>query len=215
MWFRQLVDSHNLSLSYLLGCNASGEVLALDPQPKDWTLIQALVGEFGGHIQAILLTHVHQPALVLQLQSHGLPVIHGQPDAATDTHPPDTVTWGQEILHVLRTPGHTPGCLSYLWHDRLFCGDVLDATACADQRQPADAGQLWESLQKKVLTLPGETLLFPAHVIHGRMVMNLNDYNWPGPIDSETHPSGVLMRATAMAPVVRQSRDAFVAALSH
>lgn len=77
---------------------------------------------------------------------------------------------------MLPTPGHTLDCTSFLWEDRLFCGDLLDTSLCTEQPHPQDCARLWESLQQQVLTLPGDTLLYPAHTLHGRMVLNLHDY---------------------------------------
>lgn len=201
MWFRQLVDNDTQALTYLLGDPASGETLVLDPQPRDWALVQALVDEFGGHIRAVLLTHNHSAERLGRLLALKRPLLLANcwhnlpPDTAWPTH---EVTFGQERVRVLATPGHTIECTSFLWQDRLFCGDVLDVSVCPDQPWPTHTALLWESLQRQVLSLPGDTLLYPAHTTQGRSVLNLHDY---------PH------LATDSARL--RSRDAFLAALEH
>lgn len=81
--------------------------------------------------------------------------------------------FGNELLRVMPTPGHTEGCVSYLWRDRLFCGDLLTVDACPHQPRPALPEALWDSATRHVFTLPGETLLFYGHAQQGRVVSNV------------------------------------------
>ena len=86
---------------------------------------------------------------------------------------------------MLATPGHTAGCLSFLWRDRLFCGGLLAVDACPVQPRPARPEALWDSVMREVFTLPAETLLFGGHALRSRTVSNV-------------------LEATALAPLVRQ-----------
>lgn len=81
--------------------------------------------------------------------------------------------FGNELLRVMPTPGHTEGCVSYLWRDRLFCGDLLTVDACPHQPRPALPEALWDSATRHVFTLPGENLLFYGHAQQGRVVSNV------------------------------------------
>lgn len=201
MWFRQLVDNDTQALTYLLGDPVSGDTVVLDPQPRDWALVQALVGELGGRIKALLLTHNHRPDRLARLLALNLPLLHAgrwhNLPAGADWSPHE-LSFGREHLRVLATPGHTPDCASFLWEDRLFCGDLLDVSTCTDQPWPSDTAQLWESLHGQVLPLPGDTLLYPAHTTQGRTVLNLHDYPHLA-VDSAR----------------LRSRDAFLAAMEH
>jgi len=86
----------------------------------------------------------------------------------------DAITFGNEVIHVLGTPGHTPACLSFLWRDRVFTGDALLIRACGRSDLPdADAGALYDSLTQRLMVLPGETLVFPGHDSHGRTVSTI------------------------------------------
>ena len=100
--------------------------------------------------------------------------------------------FGNEVVRVLSTPGHTPGCLSYLWRDRLFCGDAFDVGSCCAGDGEADPGALFDTLTRRLFTLPEQTLVFPAHPIKGRHVATLGE-----------------LRAR-YAPRLQQSRDGFI-----
>lgn len=80
------------------------------------------------------------------------------------------LVFGHEHLRVLATPGHTAGCLSFLWRDRLFCGGLLAVDACPFQPRPALPQALWDSVTQQVFTLPSETLLFCGHTRQSRAV---------------------------------------------
>jgi len=87
----------------------------------------------------------------------------------------DSVEIGAERLRVLATPGHTDGCVSYLWRDRVFTGDALLIGSCGrTDFQEGDAGRLYDSLAGQLFTLPGETLVYPAHDYRGRRVSSID-----------------------------------------
>ena len=75
---------------------------------------------------------------------------------------------GDEELRVLHTPGHTPDSISLVAKDRVFTGDVLfiHGTGRADFAG-GDAGIQYDSITRKLFTLPDETLVFPAHDYRG------------------------------------------------
>ncbi|SDM54531.1 Glyoxylase, beta-lactamase superfamily II [Halogranum gelatinilyticum] len=83
----------------------------------------------------------------------------------------DTLTVGTVDIDVIHTPGHTSGMTSYLIDDEvLLTGDGLFTESVArpdledgDDGAPDAAGTLYDTLQEKVLTLPDETLIAPAH----------------------------------------------------
>lgn len=81
----------------------------------------------------------------------------------------DTLTVGDVAIEVIHTPGHTTGMTAYKVGDVLFTGDGLftESVARPDLEDPAAAkhaaSTLYESLTEKVLTLPDETIIAPAH----------------------------------------------------
>jgi sulfur dioxygenase len=79
-------------------------------------------------------------------------------------------------LGVLYTPGHTDDSYSFAMGDRVFTGDTLliRGTGRTDF-QNGNARQQYESLFGKLLRLPDETLVFPAHDYKGETVSTIGE----------------------------------------
>ncbi len=80
----------------------------------------------------------------------------------------DVQNTGATSLKVVHTPGHTPGSLSFLIGDKmLFTGDTLfiDSIGRPDLRDNAKefTGNLYDSLQQKIMKMPGNILILPSH----------------------------------------------------
>lgn len=175
MLFRVLASPAQDSLSYLLGDR--GEAVLIDPVPGLDTLVRALLVEHGLRLVFVLHTHLHHgaPSCARALANVcdaliGLGARAGPGEGAMPLADGDILRFGRERLRVIDTPGHTPGCVSFLWRDRLFCGDMLDVAGCAASDSEGDIGMLHDSLVRKVFALPDETLVFPAHPLKGRHV---------------------------------------------
>jgi glyoxylase-like metal-dependent hydrolase (beta-lactamase superfamily II) len=176
MYFRQIQDPATASLCYLLADRQSGEAVAIDPLPSHALLLLAILQEQALTLRHLLRTHVH-PGRQYESPLLGLPgLVVGQGEAAlcapADRHfaDGDEVGFGAESVRILATPGHTPGCVSYLWRDRLFCGDVMEINGCGQPVDETDPGAMYDSVTGRIFTLPDETLLFPAHDYRGRTV---------------------------------------------
>lgn len=174
MYFRILHDETSGELSYLLADSDTGETVLVDPRGRDLPILQALLAERGLHLRWVLRTHQHdqlmpaEPALLAQL---GVPVIQGNVARTPVARAlPDVLAFGDEVMRVLATPGHTTSCLSFAWRDRLFCGGLLAVNACPHQPCPAAPHALWDSVTEQVFTLPDETLLFVGQAPRARAV---------------------------------------------
>lgn len=178
MYFRILHDETQGSVSYLLADMEAGEAVLVDPRSTDAPVLAAMLDEHHLRLRWLLRTHEHDdqhPGEAEALDRFGAQRIqHRMP-----SHPMcpggegDTLVFGNELLKVMSTPGHTSGCLSFLWRDRLFCGGLLSVDACPFQPRPAVPEALWHSVSREVFTLPGETLLFSGHAAQGRAVSNV------------------------------------------
>ncbi len=201
MYFRLITCQGDGALGYLLGDVAAGEAVAIDPAPGEHALLRGLLAERRVALRRILCTHLHDGArewprlarLAAELDADG--VIAGDdapngPDRACDGA---NIVFGDQVIRVLATPGHTPGSLSFLWHDRVFCGDLLDAAASGAHGAPSDPGELYDSVTGKLFRLPDETLVFPGHRQRGRTVSTIAD-------ERARHPEFAV-----------RGRDAFVA----
>lgn len=77
---------------------------------------------------------------------------------------PDRLSFGENALDVLATPGHTPGSLSFLCGGDLFCGDLVFAGSVGrTDLRGGSFSQLLDSVRRHVFTLPDETRIFPGH----------------------------------------------------
>ncbi|RPE62864.1 glyoxylase-like metal-dependent hydrolase (beta-lactamase superfamily II) [Tibeticola sediminis] len=174
MYFRILRDEASGAVSYLLADLDAQECVLIDPRVPDVPLLAALMAERGLRLRWTLRTHQHDADPLQTLQAFGAlgaPVVQG--DAAEGAVNPgdgDALCFGSECVQVWRTPGHTAGCLSFLWRDRMFCGGLLAIDACAQQPLPAEPEALWDSVVQRLFALPAETLLFAGHVRQGRVV---------------------------------------------
>ena len=172
MYFRLLHDEASGAVSYLLADLDSGEAVLVDPRGADVPVWLAMLDEKQLRLRWMLRTHEHDDILAgesLALERLGAPrVQHRVPEAGHGV-----LVFGQEHLRVLATPGHTAGCLSFLWRDRLFCGGLMSVDACPYQPRPALPEALWNSVTRQVFTLPAETLLFCGHARHARTVSNV------------------------------------------
>lgn len=174
MYFRILHDESSGELSYLLADADAREAVLVDPRGRDLPLLQSLLAERELRLRWVLRTHHHdqlmpqEPALLARL---GAPVVQGIGGSGVQraAHG-DMLPFGNEIVGVLATPGHTAGCLSFAWRDRLFCGGLLAVDACPHQPRPAEPEALWDSVRQQVFTLPQETLLFAGHERRARAV---------------------------------------------
>ena len=76
----------------------------------------------------------------------------------------DTLSLDAETLRVIDTPGHTPGGISLYTPGLLFAGDTLFFESIGRTDLPGgDQEQLLESVRKRLLTLPQETIVLPGH----------------------------------------------------
>lgn len=180
MYFRILHDESTGAVSYLLGDLAAAEAVIVDPRAADVALLKAMLGEHRLRLRWMLRTHHHDerlPGEAAALDQLGAPRIqHGCPELACAD---GVLSFGHEHLRVLPTPGHTPGCLSYRWRDRVFCGGLLAVDACPYQPNPALPEALWDSVVRGVFTLPAETLLFTGHAPRARVVSTvLEQRHW-------------------------------------
>jgi hydroxyacylglutathione hydrolase len=172
--------------SYLLADVDSGVAAVVDPQ-RDVEQYVADARELGCRIEHVFLTHFHADFvaghLELRDREHAAIYLGARasaefPFTAMADH--DTVQLGPLRLEVLETPGHSPESISILVHDpqhsesapyavltgdTLFIGDVgrPDLRASLGWSAHELGGMLYDSLQQKLLPLPDETLVYPAH----------------------------------------------------
>ena len=172
MVFKQLVDGDLGCASYLIGDEAAGEAVVVDPAYAIEPYLEA-AEDAGLRIVRVLETHTHADHVSGHGRfalEHGLPVaIHPLAEAEYSSEPiedGDEVLVGSIPIRVLHTPGHRPEHCCYLVEGHLLTGDSLligDAARpdlAVEAREGAE--DLFRSLER-LAGLPDETEIDPGH----------------------------------------------------
>ena len=183
MIFRQLFDSVSGTYTYLLASRHGGEALIIDPVLEKVDRYLQLIHELDLKLVKAVDTHLHADHITglgaLRDRTHCITVMGEQSKA-------DVVSMrladGEKLtieglsLNVLYTPGHTDDSYSYLMRDRVFTGDTLliRGTGRTDF-QNGNARAQYDSIFNKLLKLPDETMVFPAHDYKGETVSTIGE----------------------------------------
>jgi len=180
-YFEQFYLSCLSHASYMLG--SKGIAAVVDPQ-RDVEIYLEEAAKHGFSIKYVIETHLHADFVSghQELAARtGAKIYLGAKAGATFPHVPitdgDELSFGQCNLKFLETPGHTIESISVvvtnlerpdhplavLTRDTLFIGDVGRPDLSGDLTPQELAGMLYDSLHRKLLKLPDDVLVFPAH----------------------------------------------------
>jgi hydroxyacylglutathione hydrolase len=172
--------------SYLIGDEGTGAACVVDPQ-RDIEQYLAFAAEHRLRIGHVILTHLHADFIAghLELRDRvGATIYLGARAKAEYAFTPladgDRIALGRVRLQAIETPGHTPESISIavydldrsetaphavLTGDTLFVGDVgrPDLRAALGWSAADLGGLLYESLRTKLMALPDDSLVYPAH----------------------------------------------------
>src|SRR5512143_778531 len=162
--------------SYLVGCQATRAAALIDPELSRTDEYRGLVTQHGLHVRYVVDTHTHADhfsgSRVLSRLFEAPVVMHRlspNPHAELRLDDGDMLIVGDLRLKALHTPGHTRDSMCLVMEDRVFTGDTLLIGGTGRTDLPTgDPHALFESLFEKLLRLPPETLVFPAHDYKGR-----------------------------------------------
>jgi glyoxylase-like metal-dependent hydrolase (beta-lactamase superfamily II)/rhodanese-related sulfurtransferase len=183
MIFRQLFDSVSGTYTYLLASRQGGEALIIDPVLEKVDRYLQLVRELDLKLVKAVDTHMHADHVTglgaLRDHAHCITVMGEQTRADVVSM---RVAEGDHIdiegltLEVLYTPGHTDDSYSYVLGGRVFTGDTLliRGTGRTDF-QNGDPRAQYDSIFNKLLKLPDETLVYPAHDYKGDTVSTIGE----------------------------------------
>ncbi len=181
MLFRQLFHDESCTYTYLLASRKGGEALIIDPVFERVDRYIQLLDELDLKLVKVVDTHVHADHIT------GMGELRDRTRCVTimgERSPVDIVSMrvreGETIdiegiaLEVIHTPGHTDDSCSFRAADRVFTGDTLliRGTGRTDF-QNGDPRAQYDSLFNKLLRLPDETLVFPAHDYKGDTVSTI------------------------------------------
>ncbi len=183
MIFRQLFDSVSSTYTYLVASRQGGEAIIIDPVLEKVDRYIQLLEELDLKLLKAVDTHVHADHITglgaLRDRTHCITVM-GEMSAvdvvSVRVQEGDTVDAEGVDLDVIYTPGHTDDSYSFVMQDRVFTGDTLliRGTGRTDF-QNGDAVAQYDSIFNKLLKLPEETLVYPAHDYKGDTVSTIQE----------------------------------------
>lgn len=183
MIFRQLFDPVSSTYTYLLAERQGGEALIIDPVLERVDLYLKLIKELDLKLVMALDSHIHADHVTgigrLSQATDCASAIGQQAQAECVNvrfNENELLRADGLAVQAIYTPGHTDDSYSFLMDDRVFTGDTLliRGTGRTDF-QNGDAGAQYDSLFNKLLTLPEQTLVYPAHDYEGRTVSTIGE----------------------------------------
>ena len=176
MIFEQLFDNKSSTYTYILSSGKGREALIIDPVLDNTEQYLNLLDKLELRLVKVIDTHIHADHITgLNELSQRTKCTKIMGDKSKSEVVDLRVKENENVdidninLKVMYTPGHTDCSYSFLMKDRIFTGDTLliNGTGRTDF-QNGDPYQSYDSIFNKILKLPDNTLLFPAHDYNGK-----------------------------------------------
>jgi sulfur dioxygenase len=173
--FRQLFDSGSSTYTYLIADGPGGDAVLIDPVLEMVERDLRLIQELGVNLTYVLNTHCHADhitgsGLIKRTLGNVKSVIAAASGADADVKVAhgDRVTFGDLAIEVRATPGHTNGCVTYVFQNKVFTGDALLIRGCGrtDFQEGSSEG-LYDVVRSQIFSLPDDTVVYPAHDYKG------------------------------------------------
>ncbi len=183
MFFKQFKVEGIGCLSYMIGCPQEGKAVVVDPK-RDYEEYIYTAQENGLKITAIIDTHVHADhisgALELSKKTGAIIYTGAEPEIKYEhkiLKEKDKIKFGNVLLEILETPGHTPYSISIVVYDLsrsekpvmvltgdlLFVGSIGRPDLAGEELLEEQIDNLYNSLFNKILKLPDYVEIYPAH----------------------------------------------------
>ena len=183
MIFRQLFDQTSGTYTYLLASRRGGEALIVDPVLEKVDRYLQLMRELDLRLVKAVDTHLHADHITglgaLRDRTHCVTVMGEQSQVdvvSMRIADGDKLTIEGISLDVIYTPGHTDDSYCFAMGDRVLTGDTLliRGTGRTDF-QNGDSRAQYESIFGRLLRLPEDTLVYPAHDYKGDTVSTIGE----------------------------------------
>lgn len=181
MIFRQLFEPLSCTYTYLIGCEATGQAVLIDPVVNSIDRDLAELQRLGLSLAYTLDTHIHADHITgaLHLKQRvgsriAAPAMDRLPCTDVGVVEGVPLQVGSLAVQPLHTPGHTDGHFAYVLDERVFTGDALLIDGCGrTDFQNGSAADLYRSVTGKLFTLPDEQLVYPGHDYQQRRVSSI------------------------------------------
>ena len=181
MLFRQLFDKNSSTYTYLIASKEGREALIIDPVLENTDTYIETLNKLNLKLVKVIDTHIHADhvtaASKLKDKTKCITIMgeHTPADAVEIKIKDEEIIKLDHLkIKALHTPGHTSDSFSFLMDNYLFSGDTLliNGTGRTDF-QNGNSKDAYNSLFNKLLKLPDETLLYPAHDYKGETVSTI------------------------------------------
>ena len=181
MLFHQLFDKNSSTYTYLIASAKGREALIIDPVLENIEQYIKLLNELDLKLVKVIDTHIHADHITaaskLKNATNCTTIMgeHTPSDTVQIKVKDDEVIYVDKLeIKVIYTPGHTKDSYSFLMNDYLFSGDTLliNGTGRTDF-QGGNSKDSYNSIFNRLLKLPEETLLYPAHDYNGQTVSTI------------------------------------------
>ena len=176
MIFEQLFDTESSTYTYIISSGKGREALIIDPVIEHTDEYIKVLESLELKLVKVIDTHIHADHVTglneLNKRTNCTRIMgENSKSEVVDIKLKDEENVSIENINLkaIYTPGHTDCSYSYLMKDRVFTGDTLliNGTGRTDF-QNGGAHEAYESLFGKLLKLPEETLVYPAHDYNGK-----------------------------------------------
>ena len=176
MIFEQLFDTKSSTYTYIISSGKGREALIIDPVIEHTDEYIKVLESLELKLVKVIDTHIHADHVTglneLNKRTNCTRIMgENSKSEVIDIKLKDDENINVENIELkaIYTPGHTDCSYSYLMNDRVFTGDTLliNGTGRTDF-QNGSALEAYDSLFGKLLRLPEETLVYPAHDYNGK-----------------------------------------------
>ena len=181
MLFHQLFDKNSSTYTYLIASAKGREALIIDPVLENIEQYIKLLNELDLKLVKVIDTHIHADHITaaskLKDRTNCTTIMgeHTPSDAVEIKVKDDEIIYVDKLkIKVIYTPGHTKDSYSFLMNNYLFSGDTLliNGTGRTDF-QGGNSEDSYNSIFNRLLKLPEETLLYPAHDYNDQKVSTI------------------------------------------
>ena len=181
MIFKQLFDNKSSTYTYLISSGKGREALIIDPVLENVTKYISILKELDLKLVKVIDTHIHADHVTGASKLKDVTKCSTIMGAHTPAESVEIKVKDEEYINLdnlkfraIYTPGHTSDSYSFLLNNHLFSGDTLliNGTGRTDF-QNGNAKDAYNSIFNKLLKLPEETLLYPAHDYKGEKVSTI------------------------------------------